>query len=140
MAQINRSPIRFVLQRPGLGPAHDEVIEISKMNMRCYEIVDYDKESDYQTRVVLDEYSTLRYVQTMMDMLSADDDPFDYFQVDVPGYPSIQLKVERLSSPQIRSNIFGMLKSCMRHWPETTRPAMPRRHAAPAVRPPGVPA
>ena len=130
---MDRSPIQFILQRPEMGPAHDEVIKIRKMNMRCYEIVDHDKDSHCETCVVLDEYSTLRYIQTMMDMLCVDDDPFEYCQVDVPGYPSIQLKVERLNSPQIRSHIFGMMKSCMRHWPQTIQSSALRARAAPTV-------
>ena len=134
---MNRSPIRFILQRPGMGPEHDDILEVHKVNMRCYEVVYHDKDSDYQTRVVLDEYSTLRHIQTMLDLLCVDVDPFDYCQVDVPACPSIQFKIPQLNSPQIRSNIFGMMKNCMRSWPTTTRSDRMRAEHREAAHPPG---
>lgn len=134
---MNRSPIRFILQRPGMGPEHDDILEIRKVNMRCYDITYHDKDSDYQTHVVLDEYSTLRHIQTMLDLLCVDVDPFDYCQMDVPACPSIQFKISQLNSPQIRSNIFGMMKNCMRSWPETTRSEYLRTHTSATAHPPG---
>lgn len=119
MAQINRSPIRFCIQRRGMGPESDDELRIEKTDARIYTLTYHDKDSDYKTRVVLDEYSTLRHIQTTMELLCADQDPFEYIQVDIPGFPSIQLEIGQLKSQTIRDNIFTNLKMCMRYWPET---------------------
>lgn len=114
-------PIQFVLHRTNLGAAHDDVINIRQEDTDYYRIVHVDKDSAQRSEFYLDEHSMLRHIQTTLDMLCADDDPFQFFQLSVPGQPSILLKISQLNNPAIRSNIFSSIKTCLRHWPETKR-------------------
>lgn len=117
----SNQPIQFILHRKGQGPAHDDVMNITQEDTDYYRIRYIDKESAQTSEFHLDEHSMLRYIQTTMDMLCADDDPYEFFQANVPGHPSILLKISQLNNPVIRSNIFSSVKTCLRHWPETKR-------------------
>jgi hypothetical protein len=123
--------IQFIIQRHNEGPDHDVVIRIMQDDGIGYQVDYFDKEDSDRYSMEMDEYSTLRYIQTTMDMLATDKDPFEYFQMIVPGFPSIQFKIHQLNNSAIRSNIFYCLKTCMRRWPTLSRPVRRRLFAPP---------
>lgn len=121
--------ITFFIQRheDSRGRSKDDVVNISPAENGLYNVT-YRSEVDSHIgnrRMVLSEFDTLRYVQTMLDMLSLDSEPFSCVQIALPAMPSTLYRINQLSDTGLRNNIFSAMKITMRSWP-TRKSATPR--------------
>lgn len=118
-------PITLRLLRKDQGANKDDIIKIhyySDPDCELY-MIDYkDPESDTKSGVVHhssewmtgDELDT--YVDSLMVLLCRDDEPFDKFQIQAPGFPCILLKVDELKKPRVREAIHGVLPVLAKFW------------------------
>lgn len=113
--------IAFFIQRKddARGRSKDDVINIAPAEHGLYSVT-YRSEAEPQLgnrQMILSEFDTLRYVQSMMDMLVLDNDPFEFVQISMPSMPSTVHRTELLADQNLRNNIFTAMKITMHSWP-----------------------
>jgi hypothetical protein len=99
--------------------AGDDVIRITRANIdnSRFRISYIDESVKLTPRVMyLTESETLEYVWMLVNGLSLDKDPFEYFQITPPASPSIQFEVADLKNTGVQQAIHSTLKFALRHW------------------------
>jgi len=124
---LSTLPITLRLLRPNMTAKHDDLIKIYRVDFEddCYKIIYTD--SDFggdSTKVVHESVRYLTgdevdtYLTSLFVLLTKDDDPFDKFQIQAPGFPCILLNVEELRKARVREEILNVLPLLTNFWKE----------------------
>jgi hypothetical protein len=124
---LSTLPITLRLLRPNKTSRHDDLIKIYRVDFEddCYKVVYVDGDAEtYSNKAVHESVRFLTgdevdtYLTSLFVLLTKDDDPFDRFQIQAPGFPCILLKVEELRKPRVREEILNVLPLLTNFWKE----------------------
>jgi hypothetical protein len=93
--------IRFIRKDAPQNGSTDDVVNIRCISLKLYGLRYHDgiKETP---EVVLNDMSVYRYVRNLIDLYSADADPFESLQFDFPLMPTVLISVLDLGSSKKR--------------------------------------
>jgi hypothetical protein len=124
---LSTLPITLRLLRPNKSSKYDDLIKIYRVDFEddSYKVVYVDNDSATDSNKIVHEsvrYLTGEevdaYLTALFVLLTKDDDPFDKFQIQAPGFPCILLKVEELRKPRVREEILNVLPLLTNFWKE----------------------
>jgi hypothetical protein len=124
---LSTLPITLRLLRPNKASKHDDLIKIYRVDFEddCYKVVYVDGDAEtYSNKTVHESVRFLTgdevdtYLTALFVLLTKDDDPFDKFQIQAPGFPCILLKVDELRKPRVREEILNVLPLLTNFWKE----------------------
>lgn len=97
----------------------DDVITINphKSSARMFQVEYRDSQNKLRNDNVCTEEEVFDFVDNMFNLLTIDEDPFNYVQLTAPMFPTILLKTYRLSDYPIRESVMSVVKNTVRNWP-----------------------
>jgi hypothetical protein len=114
------STIQINFIRNPHGDGHDDdILTISKTDSKQYTLSYKDKtaQNPVPHYVHLDRDDVFDHLETTFDMLNIDIAPYKQIQILAPTFPSILLRVDSLSSNEIRDTVFRVVDTTMDNWP-----------------------
>jgi hypothetical protein len=93
----------------------DEVIKIRKCASDKYYLSYKGKNIDQFTYISQNE--VMRYIEDLLILTQADDDPFLSIQFNLPCFPSVIIKVKDLTCYTVKRTIIDRIESIIKAWP-----------------------
>ena len=124
---LSTLPITLRLIRADKTAQYDDIIKIYRVDYEddSYKIVYEDNDAATEEGTTThesvryytgDELDT--YLTSLFALLGRDNDPFESFQIQAPGFPCILLRVEQLKKARVREEILNVLPLLTNFWKE----------------------
>jgi len=130
------SPLEIRFIRDHSNSLQDDVLQIipNENSSRTYVLTytDHDSRVRNQLEATIDEI--LDFVEDTFELLTVDDEPFEYVQLIAPTFPAVLVSVGRLANSSIISDtLFRVIRNTLRNYPDKVDYARQRRRILPAA-------
>ena len=115
--------IRVLRDNTDQSGASDDVIRItpSEESDRTFDLTYTDHDGRVANTVTYTENEIYEYVDSLFDLLPADNDPFDGIQIFAPTFPSVLIPVDQLTRPRLQDALYRVIRNTLRNFPYSVK-------------------
>ena len=107
---INSNSFTIVLPRKNEGVSSDDVIRVVVEDYDWFTVHYNDRSSNSKTSMEMNWDDLLDYLDDLRMLLQHDVEPFDSFQLQVPGFPCVALSMFDLYNTKLYNTITNVIE------------------------------